>query len=196
MLPKIKQEIERLLKVDFIRTARYVQWLSNIILVIKKNSKVRICIDFHNLNLATPKDEYVMPIADMLADVVASNGISSFTDGYSGYNQIYLTKEDEHKTKFRCPKAIGIFEWVVMPFVLKNIEASYQKVMNLIFHDLIEQCMEVCIDDVVVKSANFQSHLANLEQVFLRIRKHSLKTNLDKCAFRILARRFLGFLVH
>ena len=86
LMPKIKQEIERLLKVGFIRTTRYVQWLSNIGLVIKMNGKVKICIDFCNLNFATPNDEYVMPIADMLVDVTANNEILSFMNGYSRYN--------------------------------------------------------------------------------------------------------------
>ena len=68
--------------------------------MIKKNGQLRICIDFRNLNLATPKDEYVMPITDMLVDAAANNGILSFMDDYSRYNQIYLAKEDVHKTAF------------------------------------------------------------------------------------------------
>ncbi|GKV18516.1 hypothetical protein SLEP1_g28883 [Rubroshorea leprosula] len=68
---KVKEEIERLLKVGFIRTSRYVEWLSNVVTVVKKNGKLRICVDFRNLNLATPKDEYPMPIADLLVDGAA-----------------------------------------------------------------------------------------------------------------------------
>ena len=86
LLSKIKGDIERLLRAGFIRTARYVDWLSNVVLVIKKNRQVRICIDFRNLNLAMLKDKYAMPIADVLIDTVANNGILTFMDGYSGYN--------------------------------------------------------------------------------------------------------------
>ncbi|KAM1404194.1 hypothetical protein ACFX2I_012695 [Malus domestica] len=57
----IKDELVRLLKARFIRTARYVEWLANIVPVLKKSGALRICIDFRNLNLATPKDEYTMP---------------------------------------------------------------------------------------------------------------------------------------
>ena len=71
VLSKIKTEIERLLKSKFIRTARYVEWLANIVLVIKKNGTLRICIDFRDLNKATPKDEYPMPVAEMLVDSAA-----------------------------------------------------------------------------------------------------------------------------
>ena len=63
---KVKEEIKRLLKAGFIRTARYIVWLSNMVLVMKKNGKLRVCINFRNLNLATPKDEYPMPAANQL----------------------------------------------------------------------------------------------------------------------------------
>ena len=63
-----------------------MNWLSNIVPVIKKNKQVRICIDFRNLNLPTPTDKYAMPIADMLVDATANNGIVTFMDGYSSYN--------------------------------------------------------------------------------------------------------------
>ena len=65
---KVKDEIERLRKAGFIRMARYVEWLSNVVPMVKKNGKLRVYIDFKNLNLVTPKDEYPMPVADQLVD--------------------------------------------------------------------------------------------------------------------------------
>ena len=92
-----------------------------------------------------------MPIADMLVDIAANNGILNFMDEYSSYNHIYLAGEDIHKTTYLCRGSIRIFEWVVMSFGLKNSGAIYQRAMNLIFHDLIGKNMEVYIDDIVVK---------------------------------------------
>ena len=67
MYDRIEEEINRLLDAEFIRSCRYVEWISNIVPVEKKDSgKIRVCIDFRDLNKATPKDEYPMPIADML----------------------------------------------------------------------------------------------------------------------------------
>ena len=83
-----------------------------------------------------------MPVADQLVDAVAKHQILSFMDGHSGYNQIYITEEDVPKIAFRCPGAIGTFEWVVMPFGLKNAGATYQRAMNSIFHDMIGRFME------------------------------------------------------
>ncbi|CAL9024737.1 unnamed protein product [Prunus brigantina] len=76
----------------------------------KKTGAIRICVDFCNLNLATPKDEYPMPMADLLVDGAAKHEILSFMDGHSGYNQIFIAEEDVHKTAFRCPGSIGTFE--------------------------------------------------------------------------------------
>jgi hypothetical protein len=92
---------------------------------------------FWDLNKATPKDEYPMPIADQLVDASSGHKIISFMDGNAGYNQIFMAEEDIRKTAFRCPGAIGLYEWVVMIFVLKSAGATYQRAMNYIFHDLI-----------------------------------------------------------
>lgn len=124
ILPNIKEEIDRLLKCGFIRPARYVDWLANVVPVKKKNGTIRVCIDFRDLNLATPKDEYPMPVAEMLVDSAAGFDYLSMLDGYSGYNQIFIAEEDIAKTAFRCPGALGCYEWIVMPFGLKNVGAT------------------------------------------------------------------------
>ena len=100
---KVKEEIEKLLKAKFIRPIRYVQWLANIVPVIKKNGKLRVCVDFRDLNVVTPKDMYVMPVADMLVDSTENNELLSFMDGFSRYNQILIVVDDIFKTTFRCP---------------------------------------------------------------------------------------------
>jgi hypothetical protein len=107
-------------------------------------------------------DGYPIPIADMLVDAVAGHKIISFMDGNAGYNQIFMAIEDIAKTAFRCPGAIGLFEWVVMTIGLKNAGATYQRVMNYIFYKLIDRIVEICVDDVVVKSKGYKKHLADL----------------------------------
>lgn len=83
-------------------------------------------------------------------------------DGNAGYNQIMVVEEDIHKTAFMCPGHVGAFEYVVMPFRLKNAGATYQRVMNSIFDFL-----EVYIDDVVIKSLERPNHVADLKKAFL-----------------------------
>ena len=102
-------------------------------------------------------------------------------DGNAGYNQIFMAEEDIAKTAFRCPGAIGLFEWFVMG--LKNAGATYQRAMNYIFHKLIGRIVEIYIDDVIVKSKGYKEHLADLWETLECTRKHGLKMNPNKCAF-------------
>ena len=193
---KIKEEIERLLKCGFIRTARYADWLDNIVPVVKKNGTLRVYIDFRYLNLATPKDEYPMPVTEMLVDSSAGHEYLSLLDGYSRYNQIYIVEEDVPKTAFRCPGVLGCYEWIVMTFGLKNDGACYQRAMNSMFHDFIGQFMQIYIDDIVVKSSAEKDHLDHLQISLERMRKYGLKMNTLKCAFGVRAGDFLSFVVH
>ena len=86
VLPDIKAEITRLIEAKFIRQCRYAEWISIVVPVHKKNGKLRVCIDFWNLNKATPMDDYPMPIADMLIDAAAGHKVISFMDGNAIYN--------------------------------------------------------------------------------------------------------------
>jgi hypothetical protein len=193
----VKKEVERLLDAKFIRPCRYMEWVSNIVLVEKKNTdKIRVCIDFHNLNKATPKDEYPMPIANMLINNASRHRVISFLDGNAGYNQIFMADEDISKTTFCCASFINLFEWVVMTFGLKNASATYQRAMNLIFHDLIGIILEIYIDNIVVKSDSMDNHLANLCLALERMRRYGLKMIPLKCVFDVSAGKFLGFIIH
>jgi hypothetical protein len=194
---KIKEEVDRLLMANFIQPCRYTEWVSNVVPVEKKNTgKIRVCIDFRNLNRATSKDEYPMSIANLLINNTLGHKVLSFLDGNAGYNQIFMAKEDVSKMTFRCLGFVGLFEWIVMTFGLKNISATYQRAMNLIFHDLLGVILEVYIDDIVVKSVGFDKHMANLRLAFERMKRYGLKMNPMKCAFGVTAGKFLGFIIH
>ena len=99
-----------------------------------------------------------------------------------------MDEEDIAKTAFRYPDTIGLFKWVVMTFGLKNASANYQRVMNYIFHKLISRIVEIYIDDVMIKSKGYKEHLADLWETLECTRKHGLKMNPNKCAFRVSAR--------
>ncbi|KAK1602943.1 hypothetical protein QYE76_037418 [Lolium multiflorum] len=196
VLEEVKKEIKKMLDAGFIRPCRYAEWISNVVPVEKKDGRWRVAIDFRNLNSATPKDEYPMPVAETLINAAAGHKILSFMDGNAGYNQIFMAPEDIHKTAFRVPGSVGLFEYVVMTFGLKNAGATYQRAMNYIFHDLIGKLVEIYIDDVVVKSVATDGHLEDLRRVLDRTRKFGLRMNPKKCAFGVTAGQFLGFLVH
>jgi hypothetical protein len=163
-------EIHQLLEGNFIRPCRYFEWVSNIVPIEKKDSnKLRICIDFCNLNRTTPKDEYHMPVANILINNAYVNRIISFLDGNVGYDYIFMAEEDTSKTIFICLGFYGLFERVVMTFGLKNAETTYQRAMNFIFHELLGNIMKIYIDDIIFESVEFDSHLANLRKAFEKI---------------------------
>ena len=137
--------------------------------MMKKNGKLRVCVDFRDLNDATPINMYLIPIADMLVDSTANNELLSFMDNFSGYNQILTFFDDISKTAFRCPGSSGTFEWLVMPFGLMSVGATYQRVMKAIFHDMLGHHMEICINDIVVKSKKVVEHVNHLMKSFERM---------------------------
>jgi hypothetical protein len=85
IIGRVKEEVDRLLQAGFIQSCHYADWVSNIVLLEKKNTgKIWICMDFRNLNHATPKDEYPTPVADLLVDSTLGNKVISFLDGNAG----------------------------------------------------------------------------------------------------------------
>jgi hypothetical protein len=137
-----------------------------------------------------------MLIADMLINNASGHRVICFLDGNIGYNQIILAKEDMSKMAFCCPGFIGLFEWVVMTFRLKNAGATYQRVINLIFHDLLGIILEIYIDDVIVKLDSMDNHLADLCLGLERMCRYELKMNMLKCAFSVSVDKFLRFIIH
>jgi hypothetical protein len=124
----VMEEVNRLFEANFIRPCRYADWISNIVPVEKKGAgKIHVCIDFHNLNRATPKDEYPMLIADMLVNDSSGHKVISFLYGNAGYNQIFMPEEDMHKMAFRCPDFVGLFEWGRNDFWSKKCQGNLSK---------------------------------------------------------------------
>lgn len=99
-----------------------------------------------------------MSVAEMLVNSAACFEYLSMLDGYYGYNHIFIADKDVPKTAFRCPRALGNYELVLMPFGLKNVRTTYQIAVNSIFHDFIETFMQIYIDDIVVNCIKEKSY--------------------------------------
>ncbi|CAL8136643.1 unnamed protein product [Prunus armeniaca] len=153
---QIKVEIEKLLAIGFIKPIKHPTWLANIVPVKKKIGVIRICTDYRDLNRACPEDEFPLPNMDILIDSTSGQGMLSFMDGFSGYNQIKMSPKDAKKTTFRTPYVN--FCYTVMPFGLKNAGATYQRAMTAVFHDMMGREVEDYMDDLVVKSKDRGSH--------------------------------------
>jgi hypothetical protein len=152
-----------------------------------------MCVDFTDLNKACPKDSFPLPRIDQLVDSTAGHKMLTFMDAFSGYNQIVMDEIDQEKTSFITSR--GFFCYKVMPFGLKNAGATYQRLMNRMFHDQIGRNVEVYVDDMLVKSKEESDHLDDLRETFETLRKYQMKLNPSKCAFSVYSGKFLGFMV-
>ena len=119
----IKAEVEKILKAGFIYPIPLMEWVSNIVLIAKKQGTIRVYIDFRDLKRACPKDNFPTPHIDQIIDNCAGSIIFSFMDGFSSYNQIEILRTDQHKMTFIC--AWGTFAYQNLPFGLKNVEATF-----------------------------------------------------------------------
>jgi len=140
-----------------------------------------------------PRDAYPLPNIDRLVDGATGNKVLSFLDAYSGYNQIPMAISDMHKTAFITDDANYFYR--VMPFGLKNAGATYQRLMDKVFSHLMGQCVEVYVDDMVVKSPSHHQHVEDLSAVFFVLRQYNLRFNPDKCVFGVDRGKFLGFML-
>ena len=111
--------------------------------ISKKDGKVRMCVDFRDLNKTSPKDDFPLPHIDVLVDNTAGHALLLFMDGFLGYNQIKMALEDKEKTSFITPW--GTYCYKVMPFGLKNAGATYQQAATTLLHDLIHKEVEVYV---------------------------------------------------
>ncbi|XP_014506155.1 uncharacterized protein LOC106765899 [Vigna radiata var. radiata] len=189
----VEEEVTKLLEAGFIREVKYTTWLSNVVMVKKPSGKWRMCTDFTDLNKACPKDTYPLPSIDGLVDGVSGYEILSFLDAYSGYNQIPMYQPDRDKTAFITERSNYCYE--VMPFGLKNAGATYQRLMDKVFQRQIGRCMEVYVDDMVVRSRSVEEHLRDLAEVLDQVRKFGMRLNPLKCTFGVSAGKFLGFML-
>ena len=177
----------------FIQEVYYPDSLANVVMVRKANGKWRMCVDFTYLNKACPKDSYPLPRIDQLVDSTAGHKLLSFMDAFSGYNQIRMDETDQEKTSFVISQ--GLFCYKVMPFGLKNVGATYQRLVNHMFRPQIGRNVEVYVDNMQVKSQDEEIHLDDLQETFDTLQQYKMKLNPSKCAFGVSSGKFLGFMV-
>ena len=139
----------------------------------------RMVIDFRKLNKATRKDHYPLPYIDQMLERLSKHTHFCFLDGYSGFSQIPVSKEDQEKTTFTCP--FGTYAYRRMPFGLCNAPATFQRCMIAIFSDICEKIVEVFMDDFSVYGTSFDDCLRNLDRVLHICEQTNLVLNWEKC---------------
>ena len=137
------------MKLKFIKPVHQAEWRANVVPIPKKDGKVRMCVDFKDLNKVFLKDDFPVLHIDVLVDNTTSSALMSFIDSFSGYNQIKMASRDMTKTTFTTKW--GIY-YTAIPFRLKNVGATYQRMDTTLLHNMIHNEVKVYVDDMIVKS--------------------------------------------
>ena len=166
-------------------------WLSPLLLVKKKGGEWRICVDYRKINAITNKDNYPLPLIDEMFDKLGKATIFSTIDLQTGYMNIEVEENSRPITAFSTEK--GLFEFIKMPFGLTGAPATFQRSMNLMLIDL-EHAM-VYIDDIIVFSENFETHLEDVEKVFKRIKMSGFKVKPPKCEWGKTKVKYVGHII-
>ena len=191
-LKELKLQLQELLEKGFIRLS-VSPWGAPVLFVKKKDGTLRLCIDYRQLNKLTVKNKYPLPRIDDLFDQLKGASIFSKIDLRSGYHQLRIKDADVHKTAFRT--RYGHYEFLVMPFGLKNAPAAFMDLMNRFFRPYVDQFVVVFIDDILVYSKDQESHDIHLRVVLETLRKEQLYAKLSKCEFWKNEVSFLGHIV-
>jgi hypothetical protein len=152
----------------------------------------RMCIDYRKLNKATKKDHFPLPFIDEMLERLANHAYFCFLY-YSGFMQIPIHPDDQHKTMFTCP--YGMFAYKRMPFGLCNAPASFQRCMMAAFSEFIEEIVEVFIDDFSIYGKTFMDCLANLDKVLTRCAEVDFVLNWEKFHFMVKQGIVLGHVI-
>ncbi|GJP42436.1 hypothetical protein CLOM_g1994, partial [Closterium sp. NIES-68] len=191
-LADIKKQIEYLLAKGLIRPSTSPNG-APVLFTPKPNGSLRMCIDYQALNKQTIKNKYPIPRIDDLLDQLRGGMVFSKLDLRSGYWQIRMADDSVHKTTFRT--RYGSYEYLVMPFGLTNAPATFQAEMNHILHPLLDECVVVYLDDILIYSRDMQQHIEHLRRVFEILRRERFYVKLSKSDFALEKVQFPGHIV-
>jgi hypothetical protein len=189
---EIEKAIKELLAMGQIKPST-IPFASSVILILKKDGTLKMCIDYRALNKKMIKNRYPIPCIDELMDKLHGAVFFTKIDLQPGYHQINIKEQDIKKTAFRCH--FGHFEFLVMSFGLTNASATFQSCMNHIFRGQLRKYLLVFFDDILIHNRTWDEHLAHLEEVLGIMQAQSLYSKESKCEFGMRELMYLGHII-
>jgi hypothetical protein len=191
-LAKLKVQLKELLDKGYIRLSSS-PWGCPALLVKKKDQLLSLGVDYRPLNTVTIKNKYPLSCINILFDQLIGAKVFSKVDLCSGYYQIKIHPEDVPKTAFST--RYGLYEYLVMSFILTNAPAQFMYLMNSVFMPELDKFVMVFIDDILIYSKNEEEHKKHLRIILQRLREHQLYAKFSKCAFWLKEVPFLGHVI-
>ena len=187
----IEEEVSKMLKLNVIEESKSA-WSSPIVLVAKPDNTVRFCNDFRKLNAVSEFDAYPMPRVDELIESLGNARFITTLDLTKGYWQVPLAAESKEKTAFATPG--GLWQYRMLPFGLSGAPATFQRLMDQVLKPHKEYAAAY-LDDVVIQSPDWDSHLPRVEKVLESIREAGLTANPKKCKLAYSETNYLGYTI-
>ena len=161
----------------------------------KPNGGLRLCVDYRRLNEITVRDYYPLPLADELLSILSAKKATIFTkiDLREAYYLLRIKPGDEWKTSFRC--RYGQFEYCVMPFGLTNAPSYFQRYIQHVLRDYLDESVLAYFDDIIIFSQDLESHVKHVKAVLDRLREYNLFAKLEKCRFHQSSVDFVGYII-
>lgn len=194
---EVRKQIQEMEEQGIIRKS-CSRYSSPLIVVPKKvdnsgEQKYRIVVDYRKLNEVTIDDKFPLPNIDSILDKLGRAQYFTTLDLAKGYHQILIREQDREKTAFVTPH--GLYEFIRMPFGLKNAPATFQRLMNEILRDFINKTCVVYLDDILIFSTSLQEHIKSITDIFRVLKQANLKIQIDKCNFMKRETEFLGHIL-
>ena len=191
-LKALKDYIDDMLGKGFIRSSNSPAG-ALVLFVKKKDGSLRLCVDYRALNRITRKNRYPLPLIGPLVDQLQKAKYFTKLDLRAGYNNVRIAEGHEWKTAFHMQ--YGSYEMLVMPFGLTNAPSAFQFFMNDIFHDLLDVCIVIYLDDILIYSNDEKIHEEQVRKVLQRLQDNHLHAKPEKCSFDTDTVEYLGVII-
>src|SRR6266498_984171 len=185
----IKEEIERMLKDGIIKKSKS-PWTLPVVLVSKKDESIRFCVDYKKTNAIIIVDAHPLPVVNDIIDKIGGKKYYTSIDLASGYWQVEVNENSQDITAFVT--LWGLYQFNDISFGLTNAPVTFQRLMNYVLHDYLNDFVVVYLDDILVCLDTFEEHLAHIRKVFIKLREANLVIKLKKCKFGQRKIKFLG----
>ena len=193
MLKIMHDQIDEMLRDEVIEESNSA-WSSPVVLVKKPDGKYRFCINFQKVNSLSKRDSYPLPYIEHILNKLKGAQYMSTIDLRNGYWQVPLKESSREKTAFTVPGK-GLFQFRVMPFGLHNAAATFQRLVENVLKEDINETVFCYLDDIILISKTFSEHLILLEKIFRKLREANLRINVEKSKFCREELKYLGHIV-